>query len=841
MGLSAGGFVFFVFAYSGLAGLWGYIVVVCFARAKLLTEYPTVARLYAVIAACAAAACALVILDIARQLAPGAWGWSGPTLITTLISLALHVFAITITIFAGVRGLLPRLSSAEAARQHEIGELQRALDQRAVDLRTAQDQLARFNIERTEINERLANERAMLEAIMNAGAGAICTVDLGGTIVFANESCQNVLGVTEREAVGRRYNAPEWKQTNTSGAALEDAEMPFRRVMHAGKPVHGMQYAVEWPDGSRHMLGASGAPWRNADNTPAGVVLLLSDISRQKEDEERLRNNERRFRIMVEGLPSGAVHVEGENLFMNRATEQITGYTRDEITTVNQWFWALFGEESTTARVEYEQNLDAGSSTSTTNTIRRKDGELRILQFDTHRSQNSVVWLMHDVTERFRVEGALRASEEKYRLLAETARDMICVHDINGRLTYHNAAMRQFAEMMTGQVEDLYACNFLTAESRERVSGRWERRLAGDRSRWLYELEAVKQDGSIVPLEVSAAPIETNGVITGSLSIMRDVSERKTSDESRRRLEAQMFHTQKLESLGVLASGIAHDFNNILMGILGNTDLLRPMIDTPESRDCFDDISQGAKRASELCRMLLVFAGEGEFTPEPVDINTVVSDSIRFMRSGIARGIQIELDLAKHLPRLEGDSTDLHQMLLVILANAADAIGDTGGGITVKTGAVPAGAAPETSVGDALPPGDYISISVTDTGCGMSEEVASKMFDPFYTTKTRSRGLGLARALGVARAHGGAMNVSTRAGHGTTITVYVAAHAAQSRKAPTILDQESLWHGEGTILVVDDEENVRSITKRMLQRLGFDVLLAADGQEAVEMVSKAAK
>jgi len=277
------------------------------------------------------------------------------------------------------------------------------------------------------------------------------------------------------------------------------------------------------------------------------------------------------------------------------------------------------------------------------------------------------------------------------------------------------------------------------------------------------------------------------------------------------------------------------------MGILGNTDLLRPMIDTPESRDCFDDISQGAKRASELCRMLLVFAGEGEFTPEPVDINTVVSDSIRFMRSGIARGIQIELDLAKHLPRLEGDSTDLHQMLLVILANAADAIGDTGGGITVKTGAVPAGAAPETSVGDALPPGDYISISVTDTGCGMSEEVASKMFDPFYTTKTRSRGLGLARALGVARAHGGAMNVSTRAGHGTTITVYVAAHAAQSRKAPTILDQESLWHGEGTILVVDDEENVRSITKRMLQRLGFDVLLAADGQEAVEMVSKAAK
>jgi len=846
--LGATTIVILLFGYSGVIGLWTYTFAVSFGRLRALRkDFPIVARLYSVIMAGSVFAIAIALNDVFRVLILGGivgdpFGQSFVAVSAILLSLIVSATALAITLVVGVRGLLPQLAQMQAKQREEFGNLQELVEARTQELRETVANLERDAASRSEVEELLRAEHAMLEAIMETSVGAVCVVSVDGHIIFANDTARTVLGIEQSEITSRKYNSPEWKQTDKDGNPLAEANMPFNRVLRAGAPVHDMETVIEGPDGKKRMLRVNGAPLRNADGGITSVVMLVSDVTQQVKDEGLLQNSERRFRVMVENLPSGAIYVEGDQLFMNRAAEEITGYSRNELNTVNQWFWALYGQEASKARAAYEANMDAGFPVPAIHTIRRKDGSQRTVQFDCHRSKNSVVWIAHDITDQYRMEEELRASEAKYRLLAETARDMICVHDLNGRLTYHNEALRNFSELLTGRSEDLYTCGFLTPASRERVMGRWEQRLAGDRSRWLYELDAQKQDGTIVPLEVSAAPIEQNGKIIGSLSIMRDVSQRKAAEAERRRLEEQLHQTQKLESLAVFASGIAHDFNNLLMGVLGNTDLVRnDLADNAESRNCLDDISQSAKRAAELCRMLLALAGEGELRPEPVDVNEALQDSIRFIRAGLARGVQLHIDTDDSLPLVQGDSAQLHQMLLMMIAHATSALDESGGNVIVRTGVVSRDERQALPAGDALVDGAYVSISVSDDGAGMSQELLSRIFEPFFSMGDKPRGLGLALALGIARAHGGTMTATSTPGKGTCITAYLASQASVSAKPVVAERSGGLWHGNGKILVVDDEENVRAITKRMLERLGFEVLLASDGQQAVELVEKMAR
>ena len=320
------------------------------------------------------------------------------------------------------------------------------------------------------------------------------------------------------------------------------------------------------------------------------------------------------------------------------------------------------------------------------------------------------------------------------------------------------------------------------------------------------------------------------------LDAIRGDRERRAAEAERLRLEAQVQYAQKLESLGVLAGGIAHDFNNLLMVILGNIDLA--LFELPPGtppHDCLSDAKAAGHRASELTRQMLAYSGRGTFVVERIDFSRLVDEMTPLLRISISKKAALRFDLAPDLPPIEADATQMRQVILNLVVNASEAIGDRNGTIRVSTGVVECDEAflAAAVVNDAARPGPYVFLEVTDSGEGMDQETQARIFDPFFTTKLSGRGLGLAAVMGIVRGHKGAITLGSDPGAGTTFSVLFppAAQAAAAAAIPRPTAQSV--RGTGTILLVDDEAAVRTTAKAMLERLGYRVLLAEDGRQAI--------
>lgn len=318
-----------------------------------------------------------------------------------------------------------------------------------------------------------------------------------------------------------------------------------------------------------------------------------------------------------------------------------------------------------------------------------------------------------------------------------------------------------------------------------------------------------------------------------------DVTARKAAEEQRWQLERQMQQTQKLESLGVLAGGIAHDFNNLLTIILGNASLaLDELPSMSPARDHLRVIEKTALRAAELCRQMLAYSGQGRFVIKTFRLEELIGEVASLFKASLSKKAVLNLNLADDLPPLRGDPGQIRQVVMNLVINAAEALGDRGGVVTVSTGVMEcraddlAGAYRE----ERLAEGVYVWLEVSDTGCGMNAETRRRIFEPFFTTKFTGRGLGLSAALGIVRGHQGALQVTSAPGRGATFKVFfpaappVGPQAVLPARAPP-----DAWQGMGIVLLVDDEDSVRALGARMLERIGFQALVASDGQEALEL------
>jgi PAS domain S-box-containing protein len=314
--------------------------------------------------------------------------------------------------------------------------------------------------------------------------------------------------------------------------------------------------------------------------------------------------------------------------------------------------------------------------------------------------------------------------------------------------------------------------------------------------------------------------------------------ERKWGEDEREKLEAQVQHAQKLESLGVLAGGIAHDFNNLLTGILGNADLtLMSLPDGSSSYQSVREIKKTAERAADLSRQMLAYSGRGSFLIETIDLNDVVREMGHLLEASISKRAVLTYEVAADLPPVVADTTQIRQVIMNLITNASDALGDADGLIRIRTGVKHCDRAylGETYLDDQLPEGEYVYLEVEDTGCGMDEATLQKIFDPFFTTKFTGRGLGLAAALGIIRGHRGAVEVKSEAGKGTLFRVFFPmSDQPLKRAAPQAPVRETRRAG-GTVLLVDDEQAIRDVAGRMLEQAGFTVLRASDGNEAVSL------
>jgi signal transduction histidine kinase/CheY-like chemotaxis protein len=331
----------------------------------------------------------------------------------------------------------------------------------------------------------------------------------------------------------------------------------------------------------------------------------------------------------------------------------------------------------------------------------------------------------------------------------------------------------------------------------------------------------------------------TNELAHANAALRNEITERRRMQVEQQALEAKMQQTQKLESLGLMAGGIAHDFNNMLTSILGNANLA--LMDTPEglpAQDCLREVIKSSQRAADLCGQMLAYSGRGRFLIEAVHLSTLVRETAGMLELSVSKRARLELKLANDLPPVEADATQLRQVVMNLVINASEAIERKDGVITVTTSVQRCDQdfLEEAIAVDALPEGDYVLLEVSDNGCGMDAATQEKIFDPFFTTKFTGRGLGLAAVLGIVRGHGGTIRVQSQPQAGTTFTILLPpapdAKDMSRPKATSVKEQQSPHH-HGVVLLVDDEFPVRTVAKRLLERLGFQVLTAKDGQEAI--------
>jgi signal transduction histidine kinase/CheY-like chemotaxis protein len=330
---------------------------------------------------------------------------------------------------------------------------------------------------------------------------------------------------------------------------------------------------------------------------------------------------------------------------------------------------------------------------------------------------------------------------------------------------------------------------------------------------------------------------DPQGNLLGGFGTVQDVSERKRAEQAVRAGEERLRQAQKMESIGLLAGGVAHDFNNLLAAILGNASLLCDEIGE-KSRERLDAIIRATEKAADLTRQLLAYAGRGRLVVESLDLSSVVRDMTELLRTSVPKKVDLQLALEADLPGIDADRGQLQQIVMNLLLNAAEAIGpDQTGTVTISTGrqeVSDAVSATDEITGEPIAPGNYVRLEVADTGCGMDHATRARIFDPFFTTKFLGRGLGLAAVAGTVQSHRGGIELETEPAVGTTFRVYLPVGAAVP--VPGRMEQPpAALRGSETILLVDDEELVRSFARHALERQGYRVLEAVDGSQAVQV------
>ena len=315
-----------------------------------------------------------------------------------------------------------------------------------------------------------------------------------------------------------------------------------------------------------------------------------------------------------------------------------------------------------------------------------------------------------------------------------------------------------------------------------------------------------------------------------------DISDRKASEERRLSMERRILQTQKLESLGVLAGGIAHDFNNLLTAVLGNISLAKAHL--PDGSLAYQDLHMAeaaTRQSADLAKQMLDYSGKGRFEVRPVDLRQVIEELTHMLQVAISKKIEMRIDVSARVPAIMADVSQIRQVIMNLVINASEAIGATEGVIDVSVGQVFCDAEffNQLMLKPQLPSGLYAYIQVADSGCGIKPENLAKIFDPFFTTKFTGRGLGLAAVIGIVHGHKGAIGVVSEPGQGTTFKVYFPAieHADVGRRGD--VSESRHWIGQGLLLLVDDEESICLTGRKMLEHLGFEVLVARDGLEAV--------
>ncbi|MBN2310467.1 MAG: PAS domain S-box protein [Candidatus Hydrogenedentes bacterium] len=679
--------------------------------------------------------------------------------------------------------------------------------------------------ERKRAEEDLRTHQEQLQGLMDVSPTAIGWGDSDGTGRYVNRKFAELFGYTldetpDMEAWARAVFPDESYRRRM----LLRLRRNFRQARLAGGDVAPIEASIVRKDGSTRVIEIAGAL------LPRGLLAVFNDITQRTRAQEELAAEKAFSETMLTSLP-GIFYMYNQNgtlVRWNKNKETITGYSAEELRRFNALDWFSEEDRARVAR-HIAMVFDEGESRVQAGVIVR--GGARI-PFDLvgYRLDAPggpyLIGLGLDITEFVEAQRALRESEERFRVLIENASDAFYLHDMSGRLVDVNQRACDDLgytrdELLEKGVFDIE----VASERQDDKQAIWERLASG--APVTIEGRHRRKDGTTFPVELRLSFLEVAGEPL-VLALARDVSARK-------KLEEQLRQAQRMEAVGRLAGGVAHDFNNALQAILGYGRLaLEEAAPGGALREDLEEVVKAANHATMLVRQLLAFSRRQVLRLENLRLDEIVHDLARMIGRVIGEDIVLTIRTSPALHAVRADRGQMEQVLMNLCVNARDAM-PGGGEIAIG--------AENVRVDDAFrqrhpwaQPGDYVLLSVRDTGCGMDADTQERIFEPFFTTKDvgEGTGLGLATVYGIVRQHEGMVDVHSQPGQGSEFRVYLPA-AEPAERAPAPKPAPPVAGGTETILLAEDEESVRKVATRLLERAGYTVVAAEDGEEALRI------
>jgi two-component system, cell cycle sensor histidine kinase and response regulator CckA len=701
-----------------------------------------------------------------------------------------------------------------------------------------------------DITERKRAEEARLRAerklgrILDMAPDPIAVINSATELTFANQAFCELCGYQRSEMLGRKAaDLDIWEGHEARALAKEKLDQDGY--------VEGVEMVIRSRDGSRHNVEMTAAVVEFDEATSS--ILVGRDVTRSRLAEEDARKAaetlSQYFSLSLDLLC--IANDEGRFVRLNPAWQQVLGYPIGELE--NTRFLDLVHPDDFESTLATIARLREGSQVlDFQNRYRHANGSWLWLEWRSVPGPHGLIYAVaRDITQRHLDELALRQAE---RSAARSREQLISVSELahighfsvdfeTGMATWTPELYRIFGQAPEQFRPDVQAIRpFVHEKDRALVDAAVSTaRNTGEPQRFQHRI--VRPTGEtrqcLAIVEVEAG---TKLPADGVYGLIQDLTDLRRAEEERRKLEQQVMQSQKLESLGVLAGGIAHDFNNLLTSVLGNADLaLSELSPTNPARPYLDDIEKVSRRAADLCRQMLAYSGKGRFVVQPISLNDVVREMVHLLGVSISKKVVIKYNFFPDLPSVMADATQMRQIVMNLITNASEAIAEVSGVVTLSTGVMDCDDEYLKSVvGDAdfHPAGQYVYLEVSDTGCGMDPETLDRIFDPFFTTKFTGRGLGLAAVLGIVRGHKGALRVYSEKGKGTTFKILLPAHHQPAPDLSSAARDAAVWQGSGLVLLADDEESIRSMGRRLLERAGFEVVVAADGREAIDLFTR---
>jgi PAS domain S-box-containing protein len=670
-------------------------------------------------------------------------------------------------------------------------------------------------------------------------------IEQGRRIGMVNDALLAMQGDTRENIIGQPcYKILHHRDTHCE---MPHGECPYDEVFESGKNSRIVHHHLTKQD-QDIVVELTASPIKDEN----GKVTRVFEVMRDVTVEQRLQEENRQSLAFLDGVLEGI----GEGVVVMDRDYRILSANKGYLLQVDSEKAAIIGKHCYEVSHHFDSHCMDNGHDCPVKAAFEKGAPARVMHthFDHHDkpvyvecqaypikdSSGAVVRAietLNDVTDRVLLEQKVKESEGKYRDLYDNAPDGYISLDEDGVIVEVNRTFLDMIGYSRGEiVRKMPFKNLLSSESAQVCHIVFPEFKKGGRMRNL-ELTVIKKDGAPLPVTMNASAVfDADGRLLVCRSVIRDISEKRKMDDEKRKLQQQLFQSQKLEALGTLAGGIAHDFNNLLASIMGYASLAKAELPLDHAVYRHVDIIETASvRASELTQQLLAFAKGGKYDAKPNDVNAIVREVEALLSRTIDKNITLELKTAEGLYQAVCDAGQVQQAVLNICINARDAM-PRGGKLAIETENLSLGKEDVKTLVD-ISPGNYVRISISDTGVGMDRETREHIFDPFFTTKEKGTGLGLSLAYGIVKKHGGFIQTYSEPGRGSTFKVNLPAGRA-GKEYPHGEEERDLRQGSELVLVVDDEPMIKTLAQDILQRYGYTVLTAEGGEEAIAIYSR---